>query len=281
LPNEVPQQTGQAVSRQTRFRTQQMGRFFLNIVAPLAIVMIGVVSGVLPPPSVPALWAFGVITAVCAIWLLVHSYGWAQAGIFAAVAIAVSFCTEFILVNPMALLVHYSHPQVAGVSALALLQDFVMVAASYVFACALLPTGGVFAKAAGSGTLLLAATLIAGPPASTLGYYTYNPPFLSWPADLGIQPAPPVPWAEPIGNPIIVILTSIVFAGFASLRHDERPFSVKWAALLYSTQVLAAWAWIACRGYWMLFAVSTVLLAGIVAWSVRAGWTGARNEPGV
>jgi hypothetical protein len=256
-----------------------MGRFFLNVGAPLAIVMLGVVSGVLPPPSVPALWTFGVISAVGAIWLLVHSYGWAQAGIFAVVALTASFCTELILVNPLALLVHYSRPQVAGVSALALLQDFVMVAASYVFACALLPRGGVFAKAAGSAILLLMATLIAGPPASTLGYYTYNPPFLPWTESLGIPSAPPVPWAEPIGNPIIVILTTIVFEGFASLRHAERPFSVKWAALLYSTQVLAAWAWIACHEYWTLFAVSTALLAGIVACIVRAGWTGASNEP--
>jgi hypothetical protein len=88
-----------------------MGRFFLDIGAPVAIVTIGVVSGVLPPPSVSALWTFGVVSAVCAVWLLVHSYGWAQAGIFAVVAIVVSFCTEFILVNPMALLVHYSHPR--------------------------------------------------------------------------------------------------------------------------------------------------------------------------
>jgi hypothetical protein len=153
-----------------------------------------------------------------------------------------------------------------------------MVAASYILACALLPTRGAFAKAAGSGTLLLAATLIAGPPASTLGYYTYNFPFLPWTTSLGIQSAPAVPWAEPIGNPIIVFLTTIVFEGFASLRHDERPFSVKWAALLYSTQVLAAWAWTGCHEYWMLFAVSTVLLTGLVAWIVRAGWAGVRNE---
>jgi hypothetical protein len=258
-----------------------MGRYFLEIGAPVAIVTIGVGSGVLPPPSIPALWTLGVITAVCAIWLLVHSYGWAQAGIFALVAVAVSFCTEFILVNSMALLVHYSHPQVAGVSTLALLQDFIMVAASYILACALLPTGGVIAKAAGSGALLLAATLIAGPPASTLGYYTYNSPFDPWTGSLGIQSAPPVPWAEPIGNPIIVIVTAIVFEGFASLWPKERAFSVKWAALLYSTQVLAAWAWTACHEYWMLFAVSTVLLAGLVAWIVRVGWTGVADEPRV
>jgi hypothetical protein len=254
-----------------------MHRLLQGPLIPIAIVVIGILSGVLPP-SVPALWAVAVVSALLAVWFLVRAYGWRPAGTFAVVAVAISFGTETILVNPMGLLTHHSHPQLAGVAVLALIQDFVMVAASYILACALLPSGGLLTRAVGSGVLLLVATLISGPFASTLGYYTYNPPFAAWGESLGLEQVPSVPWAEPIGNSMIAVLTAFLFGAFGSFRRGERRFSPKWAALFFSTQALPGWAWAARTERWGLFAVGTVLLTGIVGLTVWRELTAATDD---
>jgi hypothetical protein len=192
----------------------------------------------------------GIVCALLAVWFLVHAYGWGRTAFFAAVAVGFSFCTEFVLVNAMGLLTHYSQPQLAGVAMLALLQDFVMVAASCILAGALFSSGGILTRAVASGAILLIATLVSGPFASTLGCYTYNEPFRAWGQSIGLEGVPPVPWAELIGNPVIPILTTIAFEGIVAPRREQRRFSPKWAALFFSSQTLAAWAWTAQMGLW-------------------------------
>jgi hypothetical protein len=253
-----------------------MGQLLLNYLIPVGIVIIGILSGVLPSPSVPALWAIGLVCALLAVWFLVHAYGLGRTAFFAAVALGFSFCTEYVLVNPLGILTHYSQPQLAGAAMLALLQDFVMVAASYILAAALFSSGGILTRAVASGAILLLATLVSGPFASTLGYYTYNEPFLAWGQSIGLEGVPPVPWAEPIGNPIIPMLTTIAFEGIVAPRRERR-FSPKWAALFFSSQTLPAWAWTAQMGLWGHFALSTLLLAAIVALTIRAELALDRN----
>jgi len=44
----------------------------------------------------------GIVCALMAVWFLVQAYGWGRTAFFAGVALVFSFCTEYVLVNPMA-----------------------------------------------------------------------------------------------------------------------------------------------------------------------------------
>jgi hypothetical protein len=79
-----------------------MRQLLLNYRIPVGIVIIGILSGVLPALSVPALWVIGIVCALMAVWFLVQAYGWGRTAFFAGVALVFSFCTEYVLVNPMA-----------------------------------------------------------------------------------------------------------------------------------------------------------------------------------
>ncbi len=242
----------------------------LNYAIPVGAVVIGILGGVLPPPSLPVLWAVGILDALLAAWFLVAIYGWGRASLYAVIAVAFSFGAEYALIS-VGLLTHLTAPQLAGVAALNLLQDFFAVASPYLFACALLPSGGVLARAFGAAVIMLVTTVVAGPFASTLGYYTYNPPFLAWGESLGPARIPPVPWAEPLGMFVLAFVTTIVFAACGPGKRERRRPSPKWAALLYfNGQVLPGWAWAAYTARWGLFLPGSVLLAGLAIFAVRA-----------
>jgi len=117
---------------------------------------------------------------------------------------------------------------------------------------------------------MLVTTLVAGPFPSTLGYYTYNMPFIAWGESLGLARVPPVPWAEPIGMFVLAFVTTIVFAACGPRKGERRRPSPKWAALLYfNGQVLPGWAWAAYTQRWELFAVCTVPLAALAVFAMR------------
>ena len=152
-----------------------------------------------------------------------------------------------------------------------LLQDFFAVACPYILSCALLPSGGVLARAFGAAVIMLVTTFVAGPFASTLGYYAYNEPFLAWGESLGLARVPAVPWAEPMGMFVLAFATTLVFAAGGPGNRERGRFSPKWASLLYfNGQLLPAWAWAGRTTRWGLFMPGSVLLAGLAVLSLRA-----------
>jgi hypothetical protein len=237
---------------------------------PVAAVVIGILGGVLPPPTLPVLWVVGILDALLAAWYLVYVYGRGRAIVYAVIAVVFSFSAEYALIS-IGLLTHLTAPQIAGVAALNLLQDFFAVASPYIFACALLPCGGVLARAFAAAVIMLVTTLVGGPFASTLGYYIYNAPFLAWGESLGLARVPRLPWAEPIGMFVLAFATTIAFAVCSQGKGERRWASPKWAALLYfNGQALPGWAWAAYTQRWELFAVCTVPLVGLAIFALRA-----------
>ena len=170
----------------------------LNYAIPVGAVVIGILGGVLPPPSLPFLWAVGILDALLAAWFLVYTYGWARASVYALIAVVFSFSAEYTLIS-VGLLTHLTAPQLAGVAAINLLQDFFAVTSPYLFACALLPSGGVLARALGAAVIMLVTTFVAGPFPSTLGYYAYNAPFLAW-GKVSVCASPPCAVGRTHGN---------------------------------------------------------------------------------
>ena len=88
----------------------------LNYAIPVGAVVIGILGGVLPPPSLPVLWAVGILDALLAAWFLVAIYGWGRASLYAVIAVAFSFGAEYALIS-VGLLTHLTAPQLAGVAA--------------------------------------------------------------------------------------------------------------------------------------------------------------------
>jgi hypothetical protein len=255
--------------------------FWRSYTVPLLGLFIGILFGVMPPPSLAVGWAGSVISTALTGWMPLSSLGWARAGTYIGVALACSCCMEYTFVNLRDILTHFTHPQLAGVAALAPLADFLAVAAAYALACALLPSRGALAQAAGAAVCTLIAMIVVGPWESSLGYYTYNPPFLAWADSLGLQQVPPVPWEEPLGMAALALVVTMVAAVIGPRRPRGRSFSVKWAGLLFfSTQALPGWAWAAHTRRWELFALDTVLLAGLAALTLRLALAAARHRSG-
>jgi hypothetical protein len=229
---------------------------------------------------VPALWTFSVIAFLLVAGFVVYSQGWARAGIYVGVVAVFSFVAEFTLVNPEGLLTHLTYPQLGGVSMLALLQDVLVIAASYLLVSALLASRGVVEKAGGAATITLVTAIVAGPWGTTLGYYIYNQPFHSWGESLGLRDVPPVPWDEPIGLVVLAFVTTILFEAFGSLGHAGRRLSPKWGGLLYfSSQAMPGWAWTAYTGRWEYLALSSVLIAGLASVTCWKAVAAERKKP--
>jgi hypothetical protein len=250
-------------------------------VIPSLAILTGLLGGVLPPPSEAMLWGVGILDALLAAWILVDAYGWGRAALYAVVAITLSFCAEYALIAA-GLLTHLTRPDLFGVAALNLLQDFFAVAAPYILACALLPAGGVISRSLAAAVIMLITTFVGGPFAVTLGYYTYNEPFHAWGDYVGLSDVPRVPWAEPMGMFILAIATTAVFAGLTFSKPEERALSPKWTALLYfHGQVLPGWAWAAYTGHWGLFVLGTVLLMGLACFALRAIYVAPKDKSGI
>jgi hypothetical protein len=176
-------------------------------------------------------------------------------------------------------LTHFTQPQLGGVAALNLVQDFFAVASPYIFACALLPSSGILPKAFGAAFIMLITTIVGGPFASTLGYYTYNEPFSAGGDVLHLADVPRLPWAEPIGMFLLAIVTTVAFWACGRAKGEKQPFSAKWTALLYfNGQVLPGWAWAAYTGRWEFFGLCTVLLGVLAALTFRAGFAAAKEN---
>jgi NAD(P)-dependent dehydrogenase (short-subunit alcohol dehydrogenase family) len=243
-----------------------MRHLLIAYLIPIAALALGLLMGTLPPPTVPALSTVSILGFVAAFGFVVYAQGWARAGIYVAIVAVLSFCAEFTLVNPAGLLTHFTYPQLGGVLMLALLQDTLVIAASYIFASALLTSRGVLATAAAAATITLVTALVAGPWGTTLGYYVYNQPFDSWPENLGLHDVPPVPWGEPIGLVVLSFITTCIFDAFGSRGMAARRLSPKWAGILYfGSQALPAWAWAAYTGRWELFVLGAALLTALAA----------------
>jgi hypothetical protein len=255
-----------------------MRPLLLGYVVPILAILTGVLGGILSPPSEAVLWGVGILDALLAVWILVYAYGWGRAALYAAVAVALSFCAEYALIAA-GLLTHLTRPDFFGVAALNLVQDFFAVASPYLLACALLPAGGVISRSLAAGAIMLITTIVGGPFAVTLGYYIYNEPFQAWGDNIGLRDVPRVPWAEPIGMFILAVATTAIFAALTSSKTEIRALSPKWTALLYfHGQVLPGWAWAGYTGRWGLFALGTVLLTGLACLAFRASLVAAKDN---
>jgi hypothetical protein len=255
-----------------------MRPLLLGYFVPSLAILTGVLGGVLPPPSDATLWGVGILDALLAAWILVYALGWGRAALYAVIAVTSSFCAEYALIAA-GLLTHLTRPDLFGVAALNLVQDFFAVAAPYILACALLPTGGVISRSLLAAIIMLITTIVGGPFAVTLGYYTYNEPFHAWGDNVGLSDVPRVPWAEPVGMFILAIATTALFAALSFSKTEKRAMSPKWTALLYfHGQLLPGWAWAAYTGRWGLFALATVLLTGLACLALRASWVASKEK---
>jgi hypothetical protein len=210
-----------------------------------------------------------------ALWLFVRSYDWDTTSLYAVIVVATFFGAEYVAVNSLGLLSHRTYPQLAGVSVLALIQDFYTSAFVFALAAALTPAAGTIARGAVAGFLMLVVVLVTGPWVVTWGYYLYHQPFTSWPATLGIAQVPAVPWEEPIAFVLCAVVTTLVFDGLRKWRGlGENGFSLKWASLVFfGLVVVPGWVWSGQQGHWHLFALGTVLLAVtgvLVTWRALA-----------
>jgi hypothetical protein len=235
----------------------------------------------MPPTSLAVGWVGTIVSTALTGWLLVYSLGWSRAVTFIGVALACSCCMEYTFVNLTGILTHFTYPQMAGVAALAPLADFLAVAAAYSLACALQPSRGALAQATGAALCMLIAMIVVGPWESSLGYYAYNPPFLAWADSLGLRQFPPVPWEEPLGMAALAFVATLLAAVIEPGRPSGRSFSMRWSSLLFfSTQALPGWAWAAHTRRWELFVLDTVLLAGLVALTLKPVMAAARHGSG-
>src|SRR5262249_37046594 len=146
------------------------------VVAPGTIV-VGILSGLSPPPAQPAVWVGSLFYTSVALWLFIRSCSWAATFLYAGFIVVSSFGAEYVAVNSVGLLTHHTYPQLAGVSVLALIQDFFPFAFVFALAAALMPAGGTIARGAAAGFVMLVVVLVTGPWIVTWGYYVYNQPF--------------------------------------------------------------------------------------------------------
>ena len=249
-------------------------RLLTWVVVPGTVVL-GILAGFSPPPAQPALWAGSLFYYSVALWLFVRSYDWDTTSLYAVIVVATFFGAEYVAVNSLGLLSHRTYPQLAGVSVLALIQDFYTSAFVFALAAALTPAAGTIARGAVAGFLMLVVVLVTGPWVVTWGYYLYHQPFTSWPATLGIAQVPAVPWEEPIAFVLCAVVTTLVFDGLRKWRGlGENGFSLKWASLVFfGLVVVPGWVWSGQQGHWHLFALGTVLLAVtgvLVTWRALA-----------
>jgi hypothetical protein len=249
---------------------------FLNGVVIPGTVFLGILAGLSPAPAAPALWVGTLFYNSVALWMFVRSYGWATTSLYAVIVIAGFFGAEYVAVNSLGLLSHRTCPQLAGVSVLALIQDFYTSAFVFALAAALTPAGGAIARGTAAGTVMLVVVLVTGPWVITWEYYSYRAPFTAWPASLGMAQVPAVPWEEPIGFVLYAVVTTLVFEGVRRWRGlSERPFSLKWTSVVfYGFIVVPGWVWAANQRHWPLFALGAVLLAEVgvlITWRGLAG----------
>ena len=240
----------------------------------LLVLVVGLLVGLAPPPGLPALWLGTLGYTAIALWLIVRSHRWATA-IYVAVTCAGSFSVEWLAVHWRGILTHDMTPRFGGVSLMGVLQDFSGAALALSLAAALFPAGKALTRAVVAGALMFVADLVASPCAAWMGYYTYYPPFFAWPASLGLDRVPAVPWDEPLGMAGMVFLTTAIFE-MIRRRLDlvEKPFSLRWTALAFGCLTFPHWSWAAHHGHWGLFALDTALLTAVavlVAWRCLAG----------
>src|SRR5262249_28726188 len=153
---------------------------------------------------------------------------------YAGFIVVSSFGAEYVAVNSVGLLTHHTYPQLAGVSVLALIQDFFTFAFVFALAAALTPAGGTIARGAAAGFVMLVVVLVTGPWIITWEYYVYNQPFTAWPASLGMAEVPSVPWGEPIAFVLYAVVTMLVFDGVRRWRGlGENGFSLKWTSVVF------------------------------------------------
>jgi hypothetical protein len=70
---------------------------------------------------------------------------------------------------------------------------------------------------------------------------------------------------------VLAIVTTVAFCACGARNGERRKPSSNWAALMYfNGQVLPGWAWAAYTQRWQLFAVGTVLLAGLTTFTLHA-----------
>ena len=166
--------------------------FAESYAVPVAAVATGIFGGLLPPPSLTALWIVAVLDALLAGWFLVYIYGWRRATVYAIIAVVFAFGAEYALIS-VGLLTHLAAPQLVGVAVLNLLQDFFAVACPYILSCALLPSGGVLARAFGAAVIMLRDHLRGRPVREHARLLRLQRTLLAWGESLGLAGSPLCP----------------------------------------------------------------------------------------